>query len=116
MKRYIVTGMILLLIMFGVVILHPSKPQYESSNNTEDSYEYYYNENVEDEEDSLLPEDLNSILADNPTVPLDLIPSSITVLVNRLYPLPSNYIPSSLVVPNVKFNFHTYPTKEKCAK
>ncbi len=116
MKRYIVTGIILLLIMFGVVILHPSKPQYESSNNTEDSYEYYYNENVEDEEDSLLPEDLNSILADNPTVPLDLIPSSITVLVNRLYPLPSTYIPSSLVVPNVKFNFSYLSDKRKRRK
>lgn len=116
MKRYIVTGIILLLIMSGVVILHPARPQYESSDNTEDPYEYYYNDNVEDEEDSLLPEDLNSILADNPTVPLDLIPSSITVLVNRLYPLPSTYIPSNLVVPNVKFNFSYLSDKRKMRK
>ena len=116
MKRYIITGLVLLLIMAGVTLLHPARPQYESTDNTEDSYEYYYNENEEDEEDSLLPEDLNSILADNPTVPLDLIPSSITVLVNRLYPLPSNYIPSTLVVPDVKFNFAYLSDKRKMRK
>lgn len=119
MKRYIITGTILLIIIISVIMLHPSKPQHESiDNNTDDSYEYYYNENEneEDEEDSLLPEDLSSILADNPTVPLDLIPSSITVLVNRLYPLPSGYIPSNLVVPNVKFNFSYMSDKRKMRK
>lgn len=118
MKRYIFTGMILLIIMAGVILLHPSRPQHESTDNKAGSYEYYYNENEndEDEEDSLLPEDLSSILADNPTVPLDLIPSSITVLVNRLYPLPSTYIPANLVVPNVKFNFSYMSDKRKMRK
>lgn len=115
MKRYIITGIILLVIMAVVIIIHPAKPQHETNENTSDSYEYYYNEN-EEEEDSLLPEDLSSILADNPTVPLDTIPGSITVLVNREYLLPAGYVPAHLVTPNVKFSFSYLSDKRKLRK
>lgn len=57
------------------------------------------------EEEVLLPEDINTILVHSQTVPLDTIPSSITVLVNRDYLLPSSYIPSHLVEPDVPFSF-----------
>lgn len=119
MKRYVLTGIILLFIMAGIIVLHPAKPQHESQDNTTDSYEYYYNENdnVEDEEeDSLLPDDLSSILANNQTVPLDLIPSSITVLVNRVYLLPDSFIPPNLVIPDVKFSFGYVADKRKMRK
>ncbi len=115
MKRFFITGIILLLVVSAVVILSPAKPQHETDTNNADSYEYYYNEN-EDEEDSLLPDDLSSILADNQTVPLDTIPSSITVLVNRVYLLPSTYIPANLVDPNVKFSFTYISDKRKMRK
>lgn len=116
MKRYFITGIILFFIMAVVIIIHPASPQYETNKNTNDSYEYYYNENEEEEEDSLLPEDLSSILADNPTVPLDTIPGSITVLVNRAYLLPASYTPAHLVIPDVKFSFSYLSDKRKMRK
>lgn len=116
MKRYILAGIILFFVVIAVVIFHPAKPQHSSNNNDQNSYEYYYNENSDDEEDSLLPEDLNSILADNQTVPLDTIPSSKTVLVNRVYLLPSNYVPANLVEPDVKFSFSYSSDKRKMRK
>lgn len=115
MKRYILAGIILFFVLSGIVIFNPAKPQHNSSNNKPAAYEYYYNEN-EDEEDSLLPEDLSSILSNIQTVPLDTIPSSKTVLVNRVYLLPSDYIPPNLVVPNVKFSFTYSSDKRKLRK
>lgn len=115
MKRIFIAGIILLLVVSAVVILYPAKPQHETDTNNADSYEYYYNEN-EDEEDSLLPDDLSSILTDNQTVPLDTIPSSITVLVNRIYLLTSSYIPANLVDRNVKFSFTYVSDKRKMRK
>ena len=91
------------------------KPQHMDQTNNSDTYEYYYN-NEDDEEDSLLPEDLDSILTDKKNVPLDTIPSSTTVLVNRKYLLPSTYIPKNLVVPNVDFNFSYVNDKRKMRK
>lgn len=118
MRRYIFTGLALVIVLTAIVILHPTRPQHVSDDNTTDSYEYYYNENdtAVEEEDSLLPDDLNSILADNKTVPLDLVPDSITVLVNRVYPLPSDYVPLNLVVPDVKFSFSYLNDKRKMRK
>ena len=118
MRRYIITGLALVIVLSAIVILHPRRPQHVSDDNATDSYEYYYNENdtAVEEEDSLLPDDLNSILADNKTVPLDLVPDSITVLVNRVYPLPSDYVPLHLVVPDVKFSFSYLNDKRKMRK
>lgn len=115
-KRIVLTGIILILAAaFGVVVVRFRKPQHTDQTNNSDTYEYYYN-NEEDEEDSLLPEDLDSILADKKNVPLDTIPSSTTVLVNRKYLLPSTYIPKNLVVPNVDFNFSYVNDKRKMRK
>lgn len=116
MKRYIITGIILFVVIIAVVIFRPAKPQYKTDTGKNDTYEYYYNENEDDEEDSLLPEDLNSILANKETVPLDIIPSSKTVLVNRKYLLPSTYIPENLVEPDVKFSFSYSSDKRKMRK
>lgn len=116
-KRVLLTGIILFLVVAaGIVMVRFRKPQHTSQTNNSDTYEYYYNNEDEEEEDSLLPENLDSILADNKTVPLDTIPSSTTVLVNRKYLLPSTYIPKNLVVPNVDFSFPMSMTNGKCAK
>lgn len=116
MKRYILTGIILFFVVSGIILLKPAEPQHNSGNNKPAAYEYYYNENENDEEDSLLPEDLSSILSNSRTVPLDTIPSSKTVLVNRVYLLPSDYIPPNLMVPNVKFSFTYSSDKRKLRK
>lgn len=116
-KRVLLTGIILFLVVAaGIVMVRFRKPQHTSQTNNSDTYEYYYNNEDEEEEDSLLPENLDSILADNKTVPLDTIPSSTTVLVNRKYLLPSTYIPKNLVVPNVDFSFSYVNDKRKMRK
>lgn len=116
MRKILITGILLIAAVIAVVVLRPTNPEHQSDTDKNDSYEYYYNKNENNEEDNLLPEDINSILTDNQTVPLDTIPSSKTVLVNRKYLLPSNYIPSNLVVPNVKFSFSYLSDKRKLRK
>lgn len=116
-KRVLLIGIILFFAAaIGIVMVRFRKPQHTSQTNNSDSYEYYYNNEDEEEEDSLLPENLDSIMADNKTVPLDTIPSSTTVLVNRKYLLPSTYIPKNLVVPNVDFSFSYVNDKRKMRK
>lgn len=56
-------------------------------------------------QEELLPNDMDSILVDSESVPLDTIPESITVLVNRSYLLPSSYVPAHLTEPKVPFSF-----------
>ncbi|MFU0827809.1 MAG: hypothetical protein ACFWTJ_09815 [Lachnoclostridium sp.] len=46
----------------------------------------------------------------------DTKPGSITVLVNKELPLPSDYIPDDLVVPNVSFSFSYYDEKKLMRK
>ena len=116
-KRVLLTGIILFLaVAAGIVVVRFRKPQHTSQTNNSDTYEYYYNNEDEEEEDSLLPENLDSILTDNKTVPLDTIPSSTTVLVNRKYLLPSTYIPKNLVIPNVDISFSDVYDKRKMRK
>ena len=65
-KRVLLTGIILFLVVAaGIVMVRFRKPQHTSQTNNSDTYEYYYNNEDEEEEDSLLPENLDSILADN---------------------------------------------------
>lgn len=64
----------------------------------------------------LLPEDLSSIQAPKDAVPIDTIPMSITVLVNRNYLLPSSYVPSHLKEPDIRFSFNYKNDKRKLRK
>lgn len=45
-------------------------------------------------------------------IPIDTQPDSYTVLVNKEYPLPEDYIPNDLVVPDVLFNINYYHEKK----
>lgn len=65
---------------------------------------------------SLLPDDLNSIQEVTEAVPLDTIPGSITVLVNRKYLLPSSYAPKDLIEPKIRFSFGYSSDKRKLRK
>lgn len=64
----------------------------------------------------LLPDDISSIQDISRTVPVDTIPQSITALVNRNYLLPSNYTPSDLKEPKVRFSFSYQGDKRKLRK
>lgn len=68
------------------------------------------NPDTEADTSSLLPDDISSITDNNETVPLDTMPSSYTVLVNRDHLLPKNYVPDDLVYVDIPFD--TYGKKE----
>ena len=54
--------------------------------------------------DELLPRDISTILDPSKSVPLDTIPASITVLVNRAFLLPESYVPDTLTIPKIPFD------------
>ncbi len=114
MKKIIIVVVIMLLI-WTVVFSIPREGEHTSVESTAaDPNENYYNNNMDTaKEESLLPEDLNSILEDNPIVPLDTNPSSITVLVNRNHLLQPSFIPDSLVEPDIEFDFNYKHEKRK---
>lgn len=83
-----------------------------SSDDTTDSgYEYYYNEDEGSEGNDVPQTDQREEDKASPLIKVDTDPESITVLVNREYLLPEEYIPADLVVPNISFSF--YGTYEK---
>lgn len=65
---------------------------------------------------NFLPKDMASILVNTDSVPLDTIPGSLTVLVNRDYLLPSSYTPAHLVAPNIRFSFDSMEEKRLMRK
>lgn len=71
---------------------------------------------VEPTADPLLPSDLDSIRDCASKVPLDTVPSSYTALVNRDYLLPSDYVPTDLTEPNVRFSHSDHDDKRKLRK
>ena len=66
--------------------------------------------------EELLPTDITTIIDPTKSVPLDTIPESLTVLVNRAFLLPSTYEPEDLVIPNVKFDTTVVTDKNKLRK
>ena len=64
----------------------------------------------------LLPADINSILNSASTAPIDTLPDSYTVLVNRDYLLPSDYVPKDLTEPKVRFSHSEHDDKRKLRK
>jgi D-alanyl-D-alanine carboxypeptidase len=108
MKKYII-AIVGLLFVGTIVILIPAAPKFNSGSPKTTAVSS--NNATTTSGSSLLPKDLNTITKDKNSVPIDTIPSSITVLVNKKYLLPSTYIPSDLTYPNVRFS--TYRRDEK---
>lgn len=113
MKRILVTFLIITAITVGVCYIIFEMP-WQTATGTRASVIFETGSAIygEDEADSsdetedLLPDDIDSILINRKTVPLDTIPSSITVLVNRDYLLPASYTPANLVEPKIRFSFN----------
>ncbi|BBF44523.1 D-alanyl-D-alanine carboxypeptidase [Lachnospiraceae bacterium KM106-2] len=82
---------------------------HAKSSNSSKSYEYYYNKdnNTYKDNSTVNKNDAVDITKNdskfqNPK--LDTTPDSLTVLVNKELPLPSDYIPSDLTEPNIEFD------------
>lgn len=72
--------------------------------------EYYYNEDNSLNEDGTIMTNNNSKLLHTEAV--DTVKDSYTVIVNKQYALPADYVPQDLVVPDVLFNFNFYDEKK----
>ncbi len=80
------------------------------TSDTEDSgYEYYTSEDEDQEEIIVITPEPTS--TPKKMIKVDTQPDSITVLVNREYRLPEDYVPTDLVIPGISFSF--YGTYEK---
>lgn len=88
--------------------------QSRASNNPERE-EYYYNEDEWEKAERLtyssVAEKRNGEQETNTTF-IDTIPDSTTVLINKEFSLPEDYIPENMVVPNVPFSFSGYKEKK----
>lgn len=123
MKRILVTYLVITILMVGIcffIFEIPGQAGYGMRTSFVADTGSAISENgdseIPEESDDLLPDDLDSILVDTKTVPLDTIPNSITVLVNRDYLLPSSYVPAKLVVPKIRFSFEYMDDKRLMRK
>lgn len=82
-------------------------PQSYASNNSEIE-EYYYNEEEREKMEGM--ED--AMTAGANTSFIDTEPDSLTVLVNKEFVLPAEYVPEDLVVPKIRFSFSEYKQKK----
>lgn len=82
-------------------------PQSYASNNPEIE-EYYYNEEEREKMEGM--EDVMTAGAN--TSFIDTEPDSLTVLVNKEFVLPAEYVPEDLVVPKIRFSFSEYKQKK----
>lgn len=109
---------LILLITSGIaacLIIYTTVVPHLKASNISDDEEYYYNENTNLNEDgshmSTSSVDKSVPVMAHP-IQIDTVKDSITVLVNKEYSLPSDYIPIDLVVPDVLFNINYYDEKK----
>lgn len=110
MKKVIIT----ILVFSGATGMgyHLVKDAHADTDTKKESYEYYYNEEAQLEDGTVVsPEDLKLDASAAPLIAVDTDPDSFGVLVNQKYLLPEDYVPADLTVPNVGFSF--YGTYEK---
>lgn len=70
--------------------------------------EYYYNDNSLNGDKNLKKDDMKPLHTNT----VDTVKDSYTVIVNKQYSLPDDYIPEDLVVPDVLFNINRYDEKK----
>lgn len=108
LRKILLCGIVVVLAtgVFGWKALHADKRAQEDSASTEEpEFEYYYNDN-DHPEDKVVQSSEEPAKEPAPIIKVDTDPQSITVLVNRDYLLPEEYIPEDLVKPNITFSFY----------
>ena len=105
MKKAIIVLCSLIVIFFAILTFQYIDFDKETDKYTLDNQGEYYNSNNDSGE--------NADLLDNDSklIKVDTNPDSYTKIVNRDYPMPEEYVPPDLVVPDVEFSF--YGTCEK---
>lgn len=114
-KKAIILGTCIILFVGGIstqmgrFMAGTDKEADNTDDTNADSYEYYYDEdNNNSEEDNVInPDDVSANEDDKAKrIKVDRDPSSYTVLVNRKYKIPKDYVPGDLVVPNVRYSYY----------
>ena len=94
------TAVILFMVVLGEID-NFSKNKKEDKIDTGVSYGEYYN----NEKDGDIAGDKTDMKDGGSFIKVNTDPSSYTVLVNREYPMPEDYVPEDLVVPAVEFSY-----------
>ena len=94
-------------IVLGFIIYH-AFPNQSHASNTPLEEEYYYNEITYVEEVIMI----DPSAAYNYSKTIDTTPDSLTVLVNKDFSLPKDYVPADLVIPDIPFSFTNYSEKK----
>lgn len=123
-KRFLILG-IPVVTLVGVFyfsfnyLSNASESTFNPGKYFENSSDNYENSKPDNEAgggtDVTYPEDTQVIIGHEDVV-LDTDPNSMTVIVNKELSLPSDYVPSDLVVPNVLFSFDYYDEKKLMRK
>ena len=109
-RTYIVWAARLLIILSLVLVVlfvcqhFPGRNNIDISSGTLDSSGEYYNNNNNPGGSSM--EDEKSYSTSAPLIKVDTDPTSYTVLVNRDYPMPEDYVPEDLVIPDVSYSYN----------
>lgn len=83
------------------------------ASNTRGDEEYYYNkEQFWGNSNMIDASNMSSMNSNTQGAPIDTKTDSITVLVNKDYGLPSDYVPNDLEIPDIAFSFSGYHEKK----
>lgn len=101
-------------------VIYSSVSTHSQASNTSSKYEYYYNNDAANEDETVMVENKinNTSLEELEDVyntqapPLDTDPDSITVLVNKNLGLANDFVPSHLVIPDILFEINYYDEKK----
>ncbi len=89
-------------------VIYNSFPTQSHASNTPLEEEYYYNEVEYIEEVTMTSSDTSYKYSDY----IDTTPDSLTVLINKDFSLPSDYVPADLTIPDIPFSFTSYSEKK----
>lgn len=95
---------ILIILLFGIFLVQNFPGMYNndiSSGTLDGSGEYYNNKSPGDNN----MENAKNNSTSAPLIKVDTMPASYTVLVNRNYPMPEDYVPEDLVIPGVEYSY-----------
>lgn len=113
LKRAVIVGIPIIILC---AVSYVSFASLSEASETAFSYERYLGDKDSDKstEDNNINENQDSGMSDRmPTEEDKTNPDSITVLVNKELPLPKDYIPADLVIPNVLFEISYFDEKKQ---
>ncbi len=99
-------------LIIGFVIYNSFTKQSLASNNPVEE-EYYYNDTTYIDEVTMPDIDNSTDSSNKHTIrEIDRTPDSLTVLINKEFSLPSDYVPQNLTAPAITFSFSGYNEKK----